>query len=205
MLQRNQFIILCTCALLCSACSTPSSSPQNSIITPTATVSAVPSPMVTAVTVESEQQFLELMILHHQEAVDQSLVISKRTTSPKLLQFSKNVAESQKREIVTMQSWLDRWYENTSSPSATYVPMMDDMTALSTLQAEQTYIAGMLHHHREAIAMAKQVKLKHPRAEVIKLADEILLIQGKEVELLSNWLQEYNPGSAQEEHELGSH
>ena len=124
MLQRTQLILLCTCALLCSACSTPSSSQQNSITTPTATVSAVPSPMVTSVTVESEQQFLELMILHHQEAVDQSLVISKRTTSPKLLQFSQNVAESQKKEIVKMQSWLDRWYENTSSPISTYVPMM---------------------------------------------------------------------------------
>lgn len=205
MIPRYQFLVAFSCCVLLSACLAPTSSLLEPSSSPLPVVSTTPTPLSHSMTIETERQFLELMILHHQEAVDQSLAISKRTTTPKLLQFSQNVAVSQKREIVTMQSWLDRWYEKASSPSATYVPMMEDMKALSTSDAERVYIAGMLPHHREAIAIAKQVKLKHPRAEVIKLADEILLIQGKEVELLSKWLLEYDPGSVQAEDDHGSH
>lgn len=205
MFQHKHLLSLCTCSLLFMACTAPSPSTVPTTVTPSTTQSPIPTPMLHTTSIESEREFLELMILHHQEAVDRSVEIQDRTSSPKLVQFSQNVAASQNKEIETMQRFLDRWYANDSSPSATYVPMMEDNSSLSGPAAERAYIVGMLAHHREAIAMAKQVKLKHPRAEVIKLADEILLIQGKEVELLTSWLQEYSANSGEDNADQMTH
>lgn len=192
MVARFQLLLMLFCGLLFVACSTQTTSPGNPSGSVIPTLSATPTPSGHTVTIETERQFLELMIAHHQEAIDRSKEIQKLTSTPRLLQFSQNVVVSQQKEVDTMKGWFRLWYGNVAIPSASYLPMMEDMNGLDQKSAERAYISGMIGHHTKAISMAKEVKLKHPRAEVIKLADEIILIQSKEVELLSSWSMDYD-------------
>ncbi len=199
MVARYQLLLVLFCGFLFVACSQQTAAPVETSRNATPVISSAPSPISHSRPIESERQFLELMIAHHQEAIDRSNEIQERTTTPKLLQFSQNVVEAQQKEVDTMQRWLKLWYGNEADSSTSYVPMMEDLSGLDQKNAERVYLSGMLEHHREAISMAKQVKLKSPRAEVIKLADEIILIQSKEVNLLSLWIMDYEGQNIQQE------
>jgi uncharacterized protein (DUF305 family) len=54
--------------------------------------------------------FMSMMIPHHQGAIDMARLVPDRATHPELTDLSKNVIESQAREIDTMHGWLASWY-----------------------------------------------------------------------------------------------
>ncbi len=53
--------------------------------------------------------FLKEMIQHHQQAVDMSQVLQKKTDRKKLLKFGKNIVKDQTKEIQQMKDWGEDW------------------------------------------------------------------------------------------------
>lgn len=57
-----------------------------------------------------EKAFLELMIEHHQGAVDMSQLVLD-APHPEVQAFAQDIIDAQEAEIVQMQAWLAEWYE----------------------------------------------------------------------------------------------
>ena len=54
---------------------------------------------------EFDKDFLEMMIMHHQGAVDMAKVVERRSKNDKIREFAKKIMESQQKEIEQMKQW----------------------------------------------------------------------------------------------------
>lgn len=57
-----------------------------------------------------DKAFLELMIEHHQGAVDMSELVLE-SSRPEIREFAQEIINAQEAEITQMQAWLAEWYE----------------------------------------------------------------------------------------------
>ena len=115
-------------------------------------------------------QFLQDMIVHHQQAIDMAQMVSERTNQQAFLDVAGRIEASQKDEIEFMQSWLT---ERDQSLVATSKPHDHDqmrhhknmgMATLEEMQAlasststdfETQFLTLMIAHHEGALKMVK--------------------------------------------------
>jgi uncharacterized protein (DUF305 family) len=109
--------------------------------------------------------FLQMMIPHHQQAVDISNLAMKTSKDPELLALAKKIANDQAAEIIQMQGWL-----NDANVNAGMGHSMDGMggmlndAELSALNAESgtkfdlLWLKGMTGHHDGAIHMTTMIR-----------------------------------------------
>ncbi|MFO0764830.1 MAG: DUF305 domain-containing protein [Patescibacteria group bacterium] len=73
--------------------------------------------------------------------------------------------------------------------------MMMDMTSSmrgkTGDELDKAFLAGMIEHHQGAIDMAKILKDGTKRPELQKMADDIINVQSKEIEMMQQWQKEW--------------
>jgi len=135
----------------------------------------------------SDQEFIEQMIPHHQEAIDTSKIIINRSENTELKAFANNIIKVQTAEIEMMDLWSNEWFGQ-STKKVPYQAMMSDLLSLEGENLDNTYIEGMIKHHQGAIQMAEKIQTSTTRLELKNLAKEIVKTQSEEIQLLQNWL-----------------
>ncbi len=142
--------------------------------------------------VNSEVDFIALMIPHHQEAVDSTIRLLNSTQNPTLQYLGNNIVSSQEAEIKMMQGWLSTQFTGRSYTGMPYMPMMRDTSTLSsTTTIEKMWIEDMIAHHQGAVDMAKKVLTLSPRQEIKTFAENIIKVQSNEIQLMSQLLSNY--------------
>jgi uncharacterized protein (DUF305 family) len=58
-----------------------------------------------------DEQFLPLMIQHHQQAGNMSNLLPSKTQCPELLTLGQNIIKTQGAEIQQMQTWQKEWFD----------------------------------------------------------------------------------------------
>lgn len=139
--------------------------------------------------VANDQQFIEMMIPHHQEAIDTSRIILAKTENTELKDFAQKVIDAQTKEIADMRGWYEEWFSMEYADGGMYMPMMPELEKLEGEAADQAYIGGMIGHHEGAIMMAEQLQKFTERAELETLANDIINSQSAEVATLKKWLK----------------
>ena len=112
----------------------------------------------------SDVMFLQMMIPHHEQAVDISNLALSKSSNADLLALAKRIAEEQGTEIAMMRSWLEAAGEDEEMGHAMHG--MDGMLSDEALgqleQAEgsafdRAWLNGMIEHHDGAIEMAEMI------------------------------------------------
>ncbi|HET9239910.1 MAG TPA: DUF305 domain-containing protein [Oligoflexus sp.] len=66
---------------------------------------------------EANQDFVKMMIPHHQSAVDMAQAYLKEGTDPEIVDLAQKIIEAQKKEIEILTNWLkERGGNNPGSP-----------------------------------------------------------------------------------------
>ena len=112
----------------------------------------------------SDVMFLQMMIPHHEQAVDISNLALSKSSNTELLALAQRISEEQDAEIEMMRGWLQAAGEDEEMGHGMHG--MDGMLsddALSQLeQAEgsafdRAWLNGMIEHHDGAIEMAEMI------------------------------------------------
>jgi uncharacterized protein (DUF305 family) len=69
--------------------------------------------------------------------------------------------------------------------------MMAGLEGKTGLEFDQAFLSEMIIHHQGAVDMAKQVLATSKRPELMKLANEIIAAQTKEIEMMKKWQTEW--------------
>lgn len=141
-----------------------------------------------SVELKDDKTFIENMIPHHQEAIDISLTLLKKTKDTDLIAFANNVVTDQNNEISEMKSWYKQWYNEDYNINTKYVPMMDGMDGKAGTDLDKEYVSGMIKHHRGAVLMSKKVFSLSQKSEVRTMANNIVNNQNNEIAALEDWL-----------------
>lgn len=181
-----------------------------------------PSPAPTGMGMMINQQqvdrhFIEMMIPHHQGAVDMAELASSKARHPELQKLAQTIKTSQSQEIEAMQGWYKKWYGiDVPATSSMGMPMhsstgmnpglgMDmtnmmgmmgmmnvDLTALKNApNFDRAWIEQMIPHHKMAVMMAAMV-LDSPHPELRNLAKAIIQTQSAEIEEMLGWQQAWS-------------
>jgi uncharacterized protein (DUF305 family) len=151
----------------------------------------------TATGVEADVQFAQMMIPHHEQAVEMAdLALQNDTASQDVKALAGQIRAAQDPEIQTMKGWLSQWgaRESTGPMDHGSGGMMsdDDMTALreaSGKEFDNRWLEMMIEHHEGAVTMAEDVLDTTADAEVEKLATAVVEGQEKEIATMKGMLR----------------
>ncbi|MFC6238095.1 DUF305 domain-containing protein [Longivirga aurantiaca] len=137
--------------------------------------------------------FAQLMIPHHEQAVEMADLALERETSPEVKALAEQIKGAQDPEIEQMTAWLAAWGAPTQMPGVEHsgdhagMPGMmsdDDMSALADAQGaafDEKWLTLMIAHHEGALTMAQQVLGTTTDAEVRTLAEAVVAGQKAEI------------------------
>jgi len=134
----------------------------------------------------SDVMFAQMMIPHHQQALDMSGMAETRTTNPEVLAFAKQISDAQLPEIEQMRGWLTRAGASMDMGHEMHMDgmlsdeQMSKLTAASGTAFDRLFLEGMIAHHEGAIAMASMI-VNSSNADAAKLGSAIVTSQKTEV------------------------
>lgn len=146
--------------------------------------------------------FAQLMIPHHQQAVEMADLALARETSLDVRQLAEQIKGAQDPEIQLMSGWLEEWgapmkmgddHGSHDMGGMTMSGMMTDeeMQALEDATGtdfDRMWLEMMIAHHEGAISMADEVKAGSTNADVIALADAVIAGQTEEIDTMTELL-----------------
>lgn len=142
----------------------------------------------------ADKMFAEMMIPHHQQAVDMGTLAETRASDPKVKALAAQIKSEQAPEIATMKSWLGE-DESANTDSESAMPMGGMLTAAQMAELEaatgekfdKLYLTYMIQHHEGAISMAQMV-VNSKNVDVKKLAESIIASQTKQIAYMKQLL-----------------
>jgi len=138
--------------------------------------------------------FLQMMIPHHQQAIDISNLALKSSQDKELLALAKIIARDQAAEIVQMKAWL-----KAAGASEDMGHEMHDMggmlsdTELSALNAatgkefDILWLKGMTDHHDGAIHMTQMIE-DAKNAEIKAFGEKVIKDQSAQIAQMKEML-----------------
>jgi uncharacterized protein (DUF305 family) len=184
--------------LLLAACGSTSAGTHGSA-DPTASAATLMSAS------DADISFAQLMIPHHQQAMQMADLALANASSSDVLQLAEQIKAAQDPEVQIMSGWLDSWdapmqmegsdHGDMDMGGITMSGMMsdEDMQQLATAAGadfDSMWLQMMITHHQGAVSMAEQVRTASGNAEVKALADAVISGQTAEIEAMQDLLAE---------------
>jgi len=151
---------------------------------------------------EADTQFAQLMIVHHEGAVEMADLALERASSAEVKALAQRIQSAQGPEIDLMTAWLTSWGEETSHDMGmedmdmggmemdglSQDEVMDELESLEGAEFDQAFLERMVAHHRGAIEMAEQEQAEGVNPDAVALAGTIIDAQTAEITEMENLL-----------------
>jgi uncharacterized protein (DUF305 family) len=186
-----------------AATSAPATAGTETSPTTTGTETASPTGAAEEISAEhnnADVMFAQMMIPHHQQAVEMSeTLLAKDGVPSEVADFAQQVIDAQGPEIDRMNAMLTTWGAD-PTPSSTGQghgsPMKgmmseDDLRQLEDAQgteAARLYLEQMIHHHEGAVEMAREQVDTGQNPQAQELAQEVIDAQQAEIEQMRTML-----------------
>jgi len=137
----------------------------------------------------ADVMFLQMMIPHHQQAVDISNLAIARSKDAELIALATDIRDGQTAEIIQMKSWLNQGNSNIDmghSMGEAMGGMLTDteLTDLSTATGKDfdlLWLQGMINHHNGALHMTTMIK-DAKNTEIKRFGENIVTAQTAQIE-----------------------
>lgn len=142
-----------------------------------------------------ESDFLNMMIEHHQSALDMAKLVPDRAAHQELKAAAQKIITDQTREISEMTGWLQSWYNETPKKGMMHdMPGMGmaDMMSLQNLKGDafdKQFLTMMRMHHMGAVEMAQLVPNRATHEELKTLGQNIISSQSSEIKEFEGWMK----------------
>jgi len=146
---------------------------------------------------EADVMFVQMMIPHHEQAVDMSdMALSKSGINPEVEALAKQIKAAQQPEIDMMNAWLETWgrvpmpesAHHSSSDGTMTEEQMQELDEANSAEGQRLFLEGMIRHHQGAIKMAQADIAAGKKPEAITLAKNIAESQQAEVDTMTELL-----------------
>lgn len=167
----------------------------------------------------ADVDFMQGMIMHHNQAVEMTELLKTRTKDPAIMELGKKIDVSQTDEMRWMKQWLtDRGFPISADPMAGMdmkgmdmkdmkgmdmsMPMMPGMLTAGQMDAlrkstgpmfDHLFLTGMIQHHSGALQMVKDL-FANPGAgqdpQLFDFATDVDNTQQAEIDIMRHMLKE---------------
>ncbi|MFC4059009.1 DUF305 domain-containing protein [Planomonospora corallina] len=160
-----------------------------------AATAAAPQPSATFN--DADVMFAQMMIPHHEQAVEMSELAATRAADPEVKELAQKIQGAQDPEITTMTGWLRAWGEATvpqGGHAGHGMPGMmteGDLAMLEEAEGaefDRMFSQMMISHHKGAVEMARTEQAQGLNPEAVRLARTIETAQQAEIEQMNKIL-----------------
>jgi uncharacterized protein (DUF305 family) len=137
--------------------------------------------------------FAQMMIPHHQQAVDMGTLAETRAQNPQVKALAAQIKAEQAPEIKQMKAWITRAHASMDMGHSMGMGGMLSTTEFDKLknstgaEFDHLFLVGMIGHHEGAIHMAQMV-VDSNNAEARALGDAIIASQTKQITYMKQLL-----------------
>ncbi|MFG3441589.1 DUF305 domain-containing protein [Nonomuraea sp. NPDC047897] len=143
---------------------------------------------------DADVMFAQMMIPHHQQAVEMAELAATRAKDPEVKELAAKIKAAQDPEIKTMRGWLQEWGEPVPTGTGDLrgmghgMPGMmsaEDMKELADAKGatfDKHFTEMMIAHHEGAVEMARTEQAEGADPEAKDLAKTIESSQQTEIE-----------------------
>lgn len=178
----------------------------SSSTTSSSTTSAAPSSSASVEAEHNDQDvmFAQMMIVHHQGAIDMAQMATTNASSQEVKDLAATIQGAQQPEIDQMTSWLTAWGAPPTPDPSMSMPGMEmgsdsSMMGMSEEQMTQLqnatgadfdrmFLQMMIEHHKSAVQMAETEQQDGLNTQALELADSIVASQNAEIDQMNQML-----------------
>ena len=136
----------------------------------------------------SDIMFFQMMIPHHQQAVEISDLALARSKDPELLALARQIRDGQASEIITMKAWLDAanagldmgHHMDDSMGGMLGDAELADLKAASGKNFDLLWLSGITEHHDGALHMTTMIR-DSGKAQIKTFGEAIVIAQSKQI------------------------
>ncbi|MBJ7399725.1 DUF305 domain-containing protein [Mycolicibacterium sp.] len=144
--------------------------------------------------------FAQMMIPHHQQAIEVAAMVPDRSSNPDVIALAATIVGEQQPEIDTMKALLLQWNVDPNEMShesghagMAMTGMVNDATmvrldSLKGASFDMLWLQSMISHHEGAIAMAKSEIADGKSADMTTVAADIVAAQQTEIDQIKQML-----------------
>ncbi|WP_230312795.1 DUF305 domain-containing protein [Nakamurella alba] len=153
---------------------------------------------------DADVMFAQMMVVHHQGAVEMADLAATRAEDPAVKELAATIKAAQEPEIAQMQAWLTTWTPGSDSTSMTDMTGMDhggmdmpgmmsdeqmqQLTDATGAEFDRLFLELMIEHHQGALDMAESEKSDGANPDALALADRIIASQTVEIATMQDML-----------------
>ncbi|MEV6816930.1 DUF305 domain-containing protein [Micromonospora sp. NPDC051296] len=155
----------------------------------------------------ADVMFAQMMIPHHEQAVEMADLATTRASDPEVKQLAVQIKDAQAPEIAQLKTWLTQW--GAPMPSASGgghgtghgTPDMDhempgmmsdaDMAKLAAAtgtEFDRQFLTMMIAHHEGAVTMSEEATTQGANPDAKALAQRIITTQQAEIDTMKKIL-----------------
>lgn len=160
-------------------------------------------------TASLDQQYIDMMVPHHESAVAMAELAMERSQRSELQEFAAAIIAVQSSEIAELRSWRMEWFGSEETPPMSEMPMLQGMSMDmpghdmhgATMDMEQdirnlesasdfdrAFLEAMIVHHQMAVEASEIVVAGEVRPEIKALAEGVIADQRAEIQQMEAWL-----------------
>ncbi|WP_394939308.1 DUF305 domain-containing protein [Psychromicrobium sp. YIM B11713] len=143
----------------------------------------------------ADTMFAQMMIVHHQQAVEMSdTILAKAGIDQRVLDLAAAIKAAQGPEIAKMKTMLASWSEPEAMTGMMAMPgMMGDaeknaLSAATGTAATKLFLTQMIAHHQGAVESAKAERSDGQDSAAVQLAENIIKDQQLEIDKMKKIL-----------------
>lgn len=139
----------------------------------------------------ADLSFAQLMIPHHEQAVEMADLALARDAGPQVTALAEDIKAAQGPEIAQMRGWLSAWggaeagghsgADHSGMPGMMSDEEMQRLAEATGAEFDRLWLQMMIAHHEGAVTMARQVLAVTDDAQVRGLADAVVRSQTTEI------------------------
>ena len=145
----------------------------------------------------ADVMFMNMMIIHHDQAIEMAELAPNRTDNKNILELSRNISEAQRAENEQMAEWLRElgYQRPTNGHRMAGMASTEQMQQLSNStdsEFDQLFSEMMITHHRGGIQMAQSFSQRGSYPKLIDMEKQMIEAQQREIEMMRNWQEKWN-------------
>lgn len=145
----------------------------------------------------ADVMFMNMMIIHHDQAIEMAELAPNRTENENILELSRNISEAQKAENEQMAEWLrELGYQRPRNghrmAGMASEEQMQQLRNSEGREFDQLFSELMITHHRGGIQMAQSFSQRGRNSELIEMEQQMIETQQHEIEMMRDWQENWD-------------
>lgn len=148
----------------------------------------------------SDERFIDMMVPHHEGAVEMAEVALENSDREEILELSRNIVRAQEAEIEDLKAIKQEEFGTSEIPT----DMTDEEMQAMGMGMDADELAGqepfdrafidhMIPHHQSAIDMANVALRESDNERIRRLAGDIVEAQEREIAQMEGWRRQWYP------------